>query len=231
MKTIGLIGGMSWYSSAEYYKIINETVMQIKGGLHSAESLMYTVDGGLIEDLLKKGEWEEISTILMNAAKKLEKGGADLILMCCNTVHKIADKIESEISVPFLHIADAAAEKIKEKELKKVGLLGSKFTMEEDFYKGRMTVKYGLEIIIPDAEDRKQVNDIIFNELVKGIIKDSSKKIYLRIIENLKKRGVQGIVLGCTEIPLLIKQEYVDIPVFSTTEIHAKKAVELTIQK
>ena len=230
MKLIGLIGGMSWYSSAEYYKIINETVMQIQGGLHSAESLMYSVDGGLIEDLLKKGEWKKISTILTNAAKKLEKGGADLILMSCNTVHKIADKIETEISVPFLHIADAAAEKIKEKGLKKVGLLGSKFTMEEDFYKGRMTVKHGLEVIIPDAEERKQVNEIIFSELVMGIIKDSSKKKYLRIIENLKKRGAQGIVLGCTEIPLLIKQDDVDIPVFSTTEIHAKKAVEFAIQ-
>ncbi len=229
MKTIGLIGGMSWYASAEYYKIINETLMEIKGGLHCAESLMYTVDGGHIEDLLNRKEWNEISSILVHAAQNLEKGGAAMLLICCNTVHKIANNIEREIKIPFLHIADAAAEKIIEKGFKKVGLLGSKFTMEEDFYKERMKDKYGLEVIIPDVEERKKVNEVIFKELVMGRIKDSSREVFLHIIENLKKRGAEGIVLGCTEIPLLIKQEHVDIPVFSTTEIHARKAVEFAL--
>ncbi len=230
MKTIGLIGGMTWVSSIEYYRIINETVKEKLGGLHSAKSIMYSVDFAIMEDLMNKGNWKGIAQILTDIAINLEKAGADLILICTNTMHKLAEEIEEKIKIPLIHIADAAAEKVKEKGLKKIGLLGTKFTMEQDFYKGRMNQKYGLEVLVPEAEDRIKINDVIFKELGLEIIKESSKKVYLEIIQKLINKGVEGIVLGCTEIPLLIKQEDVSIPVFNTTEIHAKKAVDIALK-
>lgn len=231
MKTIGLIGGMSWESSIEYYRIINKTVKEKLGGLHSAKSIMYSVDFGVIEVLLRLENWNELTYTLTEIAMKLEKAGAEMILICTNTMHKMADDIEKKISIPLLHIADAAAEKVKEKGLNKIGLLGTKFTMEEDFYKARMNQKYGLNVIIPESEDRKLINEVIFDELCVGVVNDSSKKKYLEIIQSLIKEGAEGIVLGCTEIPLLIKQEDVEVPIFDTTEIHAKKAVIYALEE
>lgn len=225
MKTIGLIGGMSWESSLEYYRIINEKVKQELGGLHSAQSLMYSVDFEQIKILQHEGKWEELTTIMIEAAKRLEKGGAEMIVICTNTMHKMADDVQNNINLPLIHIADTTAQSIKAQNLKKIGLLGTKFTMEQDFYKKRLIEKHGLEVIIPNSEDRDLVHHIIYNELCLGNIKDSFKKEYLRIIENLVKNGAKGIILGCTEIPLLIKQEDVAVPVFDTTTLHAEAAV------
>ncbi|NOQ25038.1 MAG: amino acid racemase [Bacteroidales bacterium] len=225
MKTIGLIGGMSWESSLEYYRIINEKVKKELGGLHSAQSLMYSVDFENIKNLQHEGKWDDLTTIMIDAAKRLEKGGADIIVICTNTMHKMAEDIQNNIDLPLIHIADTTAQAIKELKLNKIGLLGTKFTMEQDFYKGRLTEKHGLSVVIPNNEDRDIVHKIIYNELCQGNIKDSSKKEYIRIIENMVKNGAEGVILGCTEIPLLIKQGDVNVPVFDTTTIHAEQAV------
>ncbi len=230
MKKIGLIGGMSWESSLEYYRIINETVKQQLGGLHSAECVMYSVDFDEIEKLQHQGKWEELTQIMIDCAQRLEKAGANLIIICTNTMHKMAEEVESSITIPLLHIADATAEKIKEKGFKKVGLLGTKFTMEEDFYKGRLIEKHGLEVIMPNSEEMQIVHDIIFNELCLGEIKETSKEQYKKIIRNLAKKGAEGVILGCTEIPMLIKQKDVEIPLFDTTKIHAEFAVDYAIK-
>ena len=229
MKKIGLIGGMSWESSLEYYRIINETVKQKLGGLHSAECVMYSVDFDEIEKLQHQGKWEELTQIMIDCAQRLEKAGANLIIICTNTIHKMAEEVESSITIPLLHIADATAEKIKEKGFKKVGLLGTKFTMEEDFYKGRLIDKHAIEVIIPNSEEMQIIHDIIFNELCLGEIKETSKEQYKKIIRNLAKKGAEGVILGCTEIPMLIKQEDVDVPLFDTTRIHAEFAVDYAI--
>lgn len=228
-KTIGLIGGMSWESSAEYYKIINQTVNQKLGGVHSCDCLMYSFDFAVIEHLQHEGKWDELTNLMVDAAKKLESGSAELILICTNTMHKMADDVERNINIPFLHIADAAAEEIKKQELKKVGLLGTKFTMEQDFYRKRIEEKYNIEVIIPGEQERQVVHDTIYNELVVGKIVQISKEKYVEIINNLKRNGAEGVILGCTEIPLLVKQEDCDIPLFDTTTIHAKAAVDLAI--
>jgi len=230
MKKIGLIGGMSWESSLEYYRIINETVKQQLGGLHSAECVMYSVDFDEIEKLQHQGKWEELTQIMIDCAQRLEKAGANLIIICTNTMHKMAEEVESSITIPLLHIADATAEKIKEKGFKKVGLLGTKFTMEEDFYKGRLIEKHGLEVIMPNSEEMQIVHDIIFNELCLGEIKETSKEQYKKIIRNLAKKGAEGVILGCTEIPMLIKQKDVEIPLFDTIKIHAEFAVDYAIK-
>ena len=229
MKKIGLIGGMSWESSLEYYRIINETVKQKLGGLHSAECIMYSVDFDEIEKLQHQGKWEELTQIMINCAQRLEKAGANLIIICTNTMHKMAEEVESSITIPLLHIADATAEKIKGKGFKKVGLLGTKFTMEEDFYKGRLIDKHAIEVIIPNSEEMQIIHDIIFNELCLGEIKETSKEQYKKIIINLAEKGAEGVILGCTEIPMLIKQEDVDVPLFNTTRIHAEFAVDYAI--
>ena len=231
MKTIGLIGGMSWESSAEYYRIINETMKEKLGGLHSAKCIMYSVDFEEIEKLQHAGKWKEATEVMIDAARRVEKGGADFIVICTNTMHKMADEVQSSITIPLLHIADATAEKIRSKGLKKVGLLGTKFTMEEDFYKGRLSNTFGLDVIIPEEDEREIVHDIIYKELCLGEIKKSSKKKFKKIIENLVSRGAEGIILGCTEIPLLIKQEDCSVPLFDTTEIHARSAVELSLAR
>jgi len=229
MKTIGLIGGMSWESSLEYYRILNETVKERLGGLHSAKAMMYSVDFEEIEKLQHKGDWKKLTEIMIDAAQRVEKGGADLLVICTNTMHKMADDVQKNISIPLLHIANATAGAVKKKGLKKTALLGTKFTMEGDFYKKRLKEKYTIETIIPDDGERQEIHDVLYNELCLGIIKQTSKERYLEIINNLVSRGAEGIILGCTEIPMLIKQEDVEVPVFDTTEIHAKAAVEFAI--
>ena len=230
MKKIGLIGGMSWESSLEYYRIINETVKKELGGLHSAECVMYSVDFDEIEKFQHQGKWEKLTKIMINCAQRLEKAGANLVIICTNTMHKMAEDVENNINIPLLHIADATAEKIKELGFKKVGLLGTKFTMEEDFYKGRLIEKHGIEVIIPNSKEMQIVHDIIYNELCLGEIKENSKERYKKIIKNLTKKGAEGVILGCTEIPLLIKQEDVEVPLFDTTRIHAQFAVDYAIK-
>lgn len=230
MKTIGLIGGMSWESSAEYYRIINEEVKNRLGGVHSAQTLMYSVDFGEIEILQHQGRWKELEQMMIDAAQRLEKGGADFILICTNTMHKMAEVIEASVNVPLLHIADAAAGKIKKMGLRKVGLLGTKFTMEEGFYKDRLREKHGISVIIPSERERQIVHDIIYGELVVGDIKDSSREEYKEIIRNLAEAGAEGVILGCTEIPLLIKQEDSSIPIFDTTALHSLAAVEFCLK-
>ena len=220
---------MSWESSAEYYRIINEEVNKRIGGVHSAKVVLYSFNFAEIEELQHREEWEKLTRIMIDTAKKLVKAGAEILLICTNTMHKMFDQVHENVEVPMIHIADATAEEIKKKGLSRVGLLGTKFTMEQDFYKKRFE-KHGIETIIPLEEEREIIHKIIYDELVVGIIKEESRKQYLKIIENLKNRGAQGVVLGCTEIPLLIKQEHVDLPVFDTTRIHALKAVDLALQ-
>lgn len=230
MKIIGLIGGMSWESSAVYYRFINEEIRSRLGGAHSAKSLMWSMDFGEIEALQHRGEWEALSEKMCEAAVSLEKGGADFIVICTNTMHRMAETIESRICIPLLHIADPTAEKIIDAGITRVGLLGTAFTMEQEFYKGRLSEKFGLDVITPDAHDRKIVHDIIYNELVSGIIRDDSRAKYRQIIQRLVDSGAQGIILGCTEIMLLVSPKESVVPIFDTTEIHALAAVDKAVE-
>ncbi len=225
MQTIGLIGGMSWESSQEYYRIINEETRRRFGGLHSAQCLMFSFDFAEIEALQHAGQWDEATKRMVAAAQSLERGGADLVLICTNTMHKMADEVQAGISIPLLHIADPTAEAIQAAGLTKIGLLGTKYTMEQDFYKGRLVEKFGLEVVVPNARGRQVVHDIIYDELCLGVVKDVSRAAYLGIIEDLRSRGAQGVILGCTEITLLIGQADTDLPVLDTTRIHAEAAV------
>ncbi|MFK8794538.1 aspartate/glutamate racemase family protein [Planococcus plakortidis] len=224
MKTIGLIGGMSWESSAEYYRLLNEQVKHHLGGLHSAECLMYSVDFEEIERFQSQGKWQEAGDRLAHVARSLEKGGAELIVLCTNTMHKVVSSIEEAVSVPVLHIADATAKEIRANHLHTVGLLGTKYTMEQDFYKERIA-ESGIDVLIPGAAERDMINEIIFDELCLGKINESSKVKYKQAIQNLIDRGAQGIILGCTEIGLLIHDEDAAVPLFDTAKIHAKAAV------
>jgi len=226
MKTIGLIGGMSWESSIEYYRIINESVKTRLGGLHSADCLMYSVDFAEIEILQNAGEWDQLTQEMISASQRLERGGAGCLVICTNTMHKMADEVQAAIRIPLLHIADAAGAAIQAKELTTVGLIGTRFTMEGDFYRGRLAEKFGLKVLIPDETGRETVHRVIYDELVKGEIKEGSKKAFLAVIEGLQNCGAQGIILGCTEIPLLVKQTDVAIPIFDTTRLHAEAAVD-----
>jgi len=230
MKTIGLIGGMSWESTAHYYSGLNEGVKAKLGGLHSAKIAMVSVDFAPIEKLQHLGDWDATADILIDAAKNVEAAGADFVMICTNTMHEVAPKIETEISIPILHIADATADVIKDKEFKKVGLLGTAFTMERDFYKGRLTDKHGIDVIVPNKEERKIVHDVIYQELCLGEIKDTSKAVYLKIIERLANEGAEAVILGCTEIGMLVKQADTNVVLLDTTAIHAEKAVELATQ-
>ena len=227
MKTIGLLGGMSWESSLEYYRNINRMVKARKGGLHSAKCLMYSVDFQEIETLQAQGSWDEAGRILGDAAASLEKGGADFLLICTNTMHKVAPDIQRRISMPLLHIADPTARAVKSQGIRKIGLLGTRFTMQEDFYKGKLIRDHGLSVVTPDAEDAHTVDEVIFKELCLGQIKEDSKKRYLEIIDRLATAGAEGVILGCTEIGLLIKAADSPIPLFDTTAIHAQAAVDL----
>ena len=229
MKTIGLIGGMSWESSLEYYRIINETTKLKLGGLHSAKSILVSVDFAEIETLQHQGKWQEAAQVMVAAAKSLESGGADFIVLCTNTMHKAADDIQAHTQLPFLHIADATAQQIKASGIGRIGLLGTRFTMEEAFYKDRLTQKYGLEVIIPTAPEREIVHRVIYAELVLGRILPASKERYLDIIDGLVKAGAEGVILGCTEIGLLVHAEDCKVPLFDTTRIHAQAAVEYAL--
>lgn len=230
MKTIGMIGGMSWESSMEYYRILNETVKEKLGGLHSAQCLMHSVDFGPIAQLQHDNNWVELTNQMVKAAQSLEKGGADFIIICTNTMHKMAEDIEANTGIPLIHIVDATARAIRQEKITTVALLGTRFTMEQNFYKGRLAEKHGLEVLTPDDSDMDLIHGIIYNELCVGAIRQESKKIYLEIIRKLIDRGAEGIILGCTEIPLLVKQEDVTVPIFDTTMIHAQKAVEYALQ-
>jgi aspartate racemase len=231
LKTIGLIGGMSWESSIEYYRLINEGVREKRGGLHSARSVMYSVDFAEIELFQRQGEWQEAAQVLIAAARRVEKGGADFIVLCTNTMHKMADEVERNVQIPLLHIADATAAWIKAQGLGKVGLLGTKFTMEEDFYRGRLEQKHGLKVIVPGAKEREIVHRIIYGELVVGQIRPASKEQYQRVITALAEQGAEGIILGCTEIGLLVKETDSRVPLFDTTRIHARAAVEFALKE
>ncbi|MGO4704162.1 aspartate/glutamate racemase family protein [Microvirga sp. 2MCAF38] len=225
-KIIGLIGGMSWESSAQYYRIINQEMRERLGGVHSARSLMFSVDFGEIEKLQHKGDWATLTAEMIDAAQRLERGGADFLLICTNTMHRMADEVAERISIPLLHIADPTAEEIKAAGYERVGLLGTAFTMEQDFYKGRLTDKYGLNVLVPNDADRAVVHDIIYRELVAGQVLSTSRAAYRDIIARLVERGAQAIILGCTEIMLLVQPEDSSVPLFDTTTLHAKAAVE-----
>ena len=229
MKTIWLIGGMSWESTIEYYRIINQVVQMKLGGVHSAKIVMVSLDFAEIEELQTQAKWEEATSIMVDSAKRLEKCGADMVLICTNTMHLMADEVQEGINIPLLHIADATAQTIIDQGLNKVGLLGTRFTMEKDFYRGRLEKKHKLKILIPDENQRDIVHRVIYQELVKGQIKENSREKYREIIESLVKNGVEGIILGCTEIGLLVKQEDTAVPVFDTTDIHAQAAVEAAL--
>ena len=229
MKTIGLIGGMSWESSIVYYRIINETVRDRLGGLHSAQSLMYSVDFAEIEMLQHQGRWEAAARLMVSAAQRLEKGGADCIVICTNTMHKSAPEVMANVSIPLLHIADATAQCIRKAGIETIGLLGTRFTMEDDFYKGRLVDRHQLEVLIPTAEQRATVNDVIYKELCRGVVKDVSREAYISIIKEMIAGGAQGIILGCTEIGLLIKEKDCPVALFDTTLIHAEAAVEFAL--
>lgn len=225
MKTIGMLGGMSWESSLSYYKIINETVKVRLGGLHSAQSLMYSFDFAEIEALQEKGDWKSATQMMIGAARQLEHGGAEFIIICTNTMHKMADDVEAAVKIPLLHIADATAAAIKAAGLQKVGLLGTRFTMEQDFYKGRLETKHGLQVLVPSESQRKLVHDVIYDELCLGVTADASRAQYRQIMADLAQRGADGIIFGCTEIGLLVSQADSPVPVFDTTQIHAETAV------
>ena len=226
MQTIGLIGGMSWESSAEYYRIINQEVNRRLGGVHSAQCLMFSVDFEEIKHLQHEGEWDKLADAMKAAALRLERGGADFIVVCTNTMHRLADAISSTVGIPLLHIADPTAEKIKAAGFERVGLLGTAFTMEQDFYKGRLQQRHGLDVLVPDEDDRRIVHEIIYKELVLGQVKPESRQAYRDIIVRLIERGAQSIILGCTEIMLLVKDEDSTVPLFDTTTIHAIAAVD-----
>ena len=229
LKTIGLIGGMSWESTVTYYKIINETVKEKLGGLHSAKCILYSVDFHEIEECQANGNWEKSGEILGEAANNLEKAGADFIVICTNTMHKVINQIKEKISIPILHIAEMTAEKILEKGLKNIALLGTKYTMEQDFYKSKLIEK-GINVIIPDKNDVEIINKVIYDELCLGTINSNSKKKFLEIVDKLRSKGAEGIILGCTEIGLLIKNEDTDVPLFDTAVIHAEEAAIYSIK-
>ena len=226
MKTIGLLGGMSWESSLEYYRLINENTKKLVGVTHSCKSILYTFDFDYIERLQSSGRWDELTDEMVLQANNLKKAGADFLVICTNTMHMMAEDIEKRTGLRVLHIADAAAKEAEKQGLKKVALLGTNFTMTGDFYKDIFIKNYGINIIIPDEIDREFIHNTIYKELVLGQIKASSKAEFVKIIEKLVGQGAQGVVLGCTEIPLLIKQGDVSVPVLDTTSIHAKAAVE-----
>ena len=225
-QVIGLIGGLSWESSAAYYRIINETVRTRLGGLRSAQCLMWSFDFGEIEALQHAGQWDAATARMIDAARRLERGGADFFLICSNTMHRMADEIAAAVTIPLLHIADPTAERIRARGLGRVGLLGTSFTMEQDFYKGRLADRFGLDVLVPDADERAVVHQVIYDELVRGIIRAPSRDAYRAVIARLVARGGEAIILGCTEIMLLVKPQDSAVPLFDTTTIHAEAAVD-----
>lgn len=229
MKMLGLIGGMTWHSTADYYRLINEGVAAKLGGYRSAEMVMVSVDFAPVEDLQTKGDWTGLGRMMVRAAKTLEGAGAEAIVICANTMHQLAPDIEAAVHLPIIHIADAAAAEIGKRGVRTVGLLGTRYTMEMDFYRARLQDRHGLKVLVPDAAGRDVVHGIIYDELGQGIIRDASRRAYVGIIEELVKRGAEGVILGCTEIPLLIKEKDSPVPVFDTTALHAAAAVDFAL--
>ena len=228
-RTIGLIGGMSWESSAEYYRIINEEARRRLGGVHSAQCLMWSFDFGEIERLQHDGDWDELTARMIDAARRLERGGADLLLICTNTMHRMAGEVEAAVSIPLLHIADPTAARIRDAGLTRVGLLGTAFTMEQDFYRGRLADRFGLDVLVPGDDDRAVVHRVIYEELVAGTVRAASRDAYRAVIARLVERGAEAVILGCTEIMLLVKEEDSAVPLFDTTTLHALAAVDLAL--
>jgi aspartate racemase len=229
MRTIGLIGGMSWESSAEYYRLINTAAKERLGGLHSARSLLLNVDFAEVEAMQQAGRWEEAGALLADAARGLERGGADCMVLCTNTMHKVADSITAATALPFIHIADATAAAIRATGLRRVGLLGTRFTMEEGFYRGRLAERHGLHVLVPEATDRAVVNRVIYEELCLGVIREESRAQYRAVMAQLVAQGAEGIILGCTEITLLVSQSDSTVPLFDTTRLHALAAVDFAL--
>ena len=229
MKTIGMIGGMSWESSLEYYRLVNQKVKERLGGFHSAKCLMYSVDFHEIEQFQALGEWQSATQLMIEAARKIEKGGADFLIICTNTMHKMADAVKENTRIPLLHIADPTADTVKSHGIIKIALLGTRFTMEQDFYKGKLIRDYGLEVILPADTEMDVIHNVIYQELCLGEINPASKTRYLEIVDNLIRKGAEGVILGCTEIGLLIKNGDSHVPFFDTTEIHAEAAVDYAL--
>jgi aspartate racemase len=229
MKTIGLVGGMSWESTLEYYRIINERVKEKLGGFHSARLVMYSVDFEEVESRQHLGQWEELTALMIDAARRVERAGADFLVICTNTMHIMAGEVEKSIGIPLLHIVDATAAAVKTRSFARVGLLGTRFTMEKDFYKERLRRNHGLDVIIPEEKEREIIHGILYDELCLGTIREESKAAFRKIIGGLEARGAQGIILGCTEIPLIVKQKDYEIPLFDTTALHAEAAVGLAL--
>ncbi len=229
MKTIGMLGGMSWESTVSYYKAINEGVKQSLGGLHSAKIALYSVNFDEIEKLQRVGDWDQAGVVLGEAAKSIQAGGADFLLICTNTMHKVLPQIEQYIDIPVLHIADATANKLLDDGITKVGLLGTAFTMEQDFYKRRISDKFGIEVIVPEHRDREVIHRVIYDELCQGQILSESREKYISIIDNLRRQGAEAVILGCTEIALLVEQQHTQVKLYDTTKIHAEQAVKLAL--
>jgi aspartate racemase len=231
MKRIGLLGGMSWESSLEYYRLVNESVRGRLGGLHSADCILRSVDFAPIEELQQRGQWEKAAEHLVGEAQALARAGAELLVLCTNTMHKVADSIVAAIDIPFVHIADASAEAVREAGLRKVGLLATAYTMEQDFYVGRLRDMHGLDVLVPSPDDRRTVHDVIYRELCVGVVKEDSREAYRRIMRNLADCGAECLLFGCTEIDLLVGPTDSPVPVFDTTRLHAEKAVELALER
>lgn len=229
MKTIGLLGGMSWESSIEYYRIINQVIRQKLGGLHSAKSVMVSVDFSPIEDLQRQDRWDDAAQILTASALQIQAAGADFMLIATNTMHKVYPQIQQALRIPVLHIADATAAKISQAGLSRLGLLGTIYTMQQDFYRGRLEQRFGLQIMLPELDDQKKVNQVIFEELVVGRLEEQSRIYFQNVIQHLVAMGAEGVILGCTEIPLIVNQDACDVPLFDTTYIHAEMAVEIAL--
>jgi aspartate racemase len=231
MKTIGLIGGMSWESTLEYYRIINEAVKEKLGGFHSAEMVLYSVDFAEVEAFQHRGEWDRAAVLLTEAARRVEAAGADFALLATNTMHRVFDEIRKGIRIPLLHIADVTGREIQARGLRRIGLLGTRFTMEQEFYKGKLARDFGIDVLIPDEAERRAIHGILYDELCLGAVKDASREAFRKIIGGLEGRGAQGIVLGCTEIPLIVKQKDYALPLFDTTDLHARAAVALALSE
>lgn len=229
MKTLGLIGGMSWESSAQYYRLINEDVRRRLGGAHSARLLLWSLDFADIQQRQHAGDWDGLATDMIDAARRLQAGGAELLLICTNTMHLLSPQIEAACPLPLLHIADPTASAIVQTGVQRVGLLGTAFTMEQDFYRGRLATRFGLDVLVPDADDRRIVHDIIYRELIAGVVSPRSRQAYVEVIQRLVARGAQAIILGCTEIMLLVRPEDSPVPLFDTTTLHAHAAVEAAL--
>jgi len=229
VRALGLIGGMTWHSTVDYYRLINQGVQERLGGSHSAEILMRSVDFGPVEDLQNRGDWESMGRLMAGAARRLEEAGAEAIVICANTMHRLADDVTAAVGIPLLHIADATAAAVKNRNIETVGLLGTRYTMELDFYRGRLEAKHGLTVLVPDEPGRTVVHDVIYKELAHGIVRPESREAYVSVIRDLVKRGAEGVILGCTEIPMIIGAKESPVPVFDTTAIHAAAAVDFAL--